>query len=236
MPTSMSTFTVEGVSKQHVGDKWMVRIKDWDHTHYLGVFSKREDAEVACLIFRLSMDAEYKSSWQCLWPGKPPVGATYVPLFSRSAWPAAWCLVDEADFELVSAHPWHESAYGYAYTRDYSKSSSGELLAMHRLILGLPKGNVPEVDHKNGNRLDNRRSNIRVATRFQNAQNLKVRSDNKSGFRGVCYLKEYGKWKAEMVVGKTNRRTGYFDTAEEANDAVMSWRAELMPFSKEGST
>ena len=74
-------------------------------------------------------------------------------------------LVSDQDYEVLSQYSWFINN-GYAYNK--------KIGYMHRVILNTPKGLV--TDHKNGNRLDNRRENIRVATRSQNAANKPLRN------------------------------------------------------------
>ena len=92
---------------------------------------------------------------------------------------------------------------------------------MHRVILErmigrkLKKGEV--VDHINHDSLDNRRSNLRVATVQQNAQNMRVRSDNTSGYKGVYKSNE--KYIAQIWIDGSHNYLGYFDTPELAHKA-----------------
>jgi HNH endonuclease/AP2 domain len=102
---------------------------------------------------------------------------------------------------------------------------------LHRVVLELKPGD-PEVDHINGNRLDNRRSNLRVASHSENEQNRHgLSANNTSGYRGVTWNKRARKWSARAKLNGHSHFLGYFDTPEEANDAVTVWRAEHMPFS-----
>lgn len=84
---------------------------------------------------------------------------------------------------------------------------------MHRLILSAPKN--LEVDHKNGNTLDNRRSNLRLCTRSQNAANIPT-NRAKSGLRGVYFSKQKNKWKATITEGGREKHLGYFLDKESA--------------------
>jgi len=89
---------------------------------------------------------------------------------------------------------------------------------VHRLVgfafLGLTKDQ--HIDHADGNRTNNLLSNLRVCSNLQNHWNMKMLKANTSGFKGVCWSKYHGKWKAAIKFnGKTIFR-GYFDTAEEA--------------------
>lgn len=92
-------------------------------------------------------------------------------------------LVDDADAALVTAHPWW-AADGAGRTR-YAITRGG--IPMHRLIMAAPKG--VEVDHVNGDGLDNRRANLRLATRAQNAKNRPAQNDCASPFKGVMIRK-----------------------------------------------
>jgi hypothetical protein len=86
---------------------------------------------------------------------------------------------------------------------------------VHRMVatIFIPNpDNLPEVDHINCIRTDNRVENLRWVTRKQNGQNQGIRIDNTSGIRGVSIIKSTGKWRAS--IGKKN--LGHFDTKEEA--------------------
>jgi hypothetical protein len=85
---------------------------------------------------------------------------------------------------------------------------------MHRLVLGLTESD-PEVDHINRNPLDNRKSNLRLATR--KLQNLNsTRRIGKFGYRGVYQHKESSRFVARIKINKQMTHLGTFDTSEEA--------------------
>ena len=92
-----------------------------------------------------------------------------------------YVLFDETDFDMISQYQWGIDTKGYVTAR---KQKRGIALYMHRLILGLTK-RQDEVDHKNHIRTDNRRCNIRVATRQENARNSTPRGECK--YLGVTY-------------------------------------------------
>ncbi len=89
------------------------------------------------------------------------------------------------------------------------------MFLMHRVILGLEKGDGFIVDHINRNTLDNRRGNLRIVTPSQNRMNSKVRSDSATGFKGVSRTKA-GKFQAQRKVNGVNVYLGTRDTAQEA--------------------
>lgn len=104
--------------------------------------------------------------------------------------------------------------------------TGGRGYAAHRLIWQYVHGEQPdgEIDHINGNRADNRISNLRVVTRAQNCQNRhNVRSDSKTGVLGAC--KNGGTYKAEIVKNGVRIYLGRFKTAEAAGAAYNAARA-----------
>ncbi len=91
---------------------------------------------------------------------------------------------------------------------------------MHRQILGEPDG--LQVDHRDGNGLNNRRRNLRTATVSQNACNRKVRADSASGLKGVGRDKRDGRWHARIQINGKRHILGHFDTAKEASAAYIA--------------
>jgi hypothetical protein len=91
---------------------------------------------------------------------------------------------------------------------------------MHRLITGAPAG--VEVDHRNGNGLDNRRSNLRLATTSQNQGNQRLSRANTSGFKGVHWDKHRAKWKASIAGDNNDKHLGHFTDPSEAAHAYDS--------------
>lgn len=85
---------------------------------------------------------------------------------------------------------------------------------MHRVILGLEKGDKLEGDHKDGNGLNNQRRNLRVATRTENHHNRTKYKTNTSGFKGVSA--KSNRWMAKINIGGKAKHLGYFDTPELA--------------------
>lgn len=104
----------------------------------------------------------------------------------------------------------------------------GKKYRAHRLAFVYMTGECPpEVDHKNRNRSDNRWVNLREATRSQNNVNSKLRNNNKSGFRGVCWCKNTQKWKATINVGGNQKWLGRHSTMEKAFEAYRFAAIEL---------
>jgi hypothetical protein len=115
-------------------------------------------------------------------------------------------------------------------------SIAGYRYYVHRLIYLMHYGELPElVDHKNGDKLDNRPSNLRESTKVNNALNLhQCHKDNISGFLGVTYRKDTGKYAARF----RNKNLGCFATPEEAHEvyeqAKLSGDEEVTPGGTEG--
>jgi len=92
---------------------------------------------------------------------------------------------------------------------------------LHRVLWALAYGEWParEVDHIDGNRLNNCLGNLRLATASENHRNQKKRADSTSGVTGVSWHKRSGRWRAYVTAGGRMRHLGYFDSLEEAATA-----------------
>lgn len=102
---------------------------------------------------------------------------------------------------------------------------------MHRFIMERVLSRVLSgselVDHKDGNPLNNSRSNLRLATRAQNSQNSKRYKNNTTGFKGVYFDARYNKWFSKIQVNKRSKFLGYHNTPEEAFSAYKAAALEL---------
>lgn len=102
---------------------------------------------------------------------------------------------------------------------------------LHRLILNAPDD--MEVDHINGDTTDNRRENLRLATRSQNCKNIRQRhiETRASKFKGVTFCKQTQKWRASISDGKKYRQLGRFATEVEAayhyDQASLEYKGEF---------
>ena len=128
-------------------------------------------------------------------------------------------LVDDDDYELVSGYRWRvwerrrgpNGAIWGPYAVASVSSRRGGCIQMHQLITGWPM-----TDHRNGNGLDNQRSNLRPATVAQNTQNARPQAGSSSRYKGVTWHKKLSKWQAEIKVGGKHRYLGVFVSEEDA--------------------
>lgn len=84
-----------------------------------------------------------------------------------------------------------------------------------------------EIDHINGNKLDNRISNLRLASRCENQMNVPITSANTSGIKGVCYNKSAGKWQAQIQANNKRFYLGLFSSKDDAALAYLSAEKKL---------
>lgn len=99
-------------------------------------------------------------------------------------------------------------------------------IQLHRFVMNADEGML--VDHANGNGLDNRKANLRVCSNEQNTQNqVHLRSDNRTGIRGVCWDKDRRRW--HVRVG--NKFFGRYKDIREAEQVAINARRRIMPFS-----
>lgn len=120
-------------------------------------------------------------------------------------------IVSDEDYERVSSHKW---CYGGKYAqRAVAIVGKRTSQAMHRFILNAPDG--MDVDHVDGNTLNNTRENLRLASRSQNNANSIV-TRGASRFRGVYYHRVKGKWEANIKINGKKKYLGAFSDERDA--------------------
>lgn len=166
--------------------KHNIRVKRHGDPHYEPVNESREMSLAYCR------------------ENSPPAGARLIPLTQGYA-----VIVDERDYEILSRHEWclQTTLEGGMYA---SRSRGEKRTLMHREIMEC--SNADYVDHKNGNGLDNRRSNLRVCQQSQNALNHPGHRKRLSRFKGLHKQKSSGRWVASF----RGKYIGIFDCEEDA--------------------
>lgn len=134
-------------------------------------------------------------------------------------------LIDMVDLHLVAKNAWSINPAGYAHGKRVIDGKKTTVL-MHREILGLVRGDKRIVDHINGIKHDNRRSNLRLCTTAENQRNRGKNSNNTSGFKGAHWNTATGRWKSAIRVDRKDVFLGYFDTPEEAHKAYCAAAAK----------
>lgn len=128
-----------------------------------------------------------------------------------------YALVDQIDLRRALQCRWGASWDGsrsyYAVGRRVHQAG----IRMHRLIARAPNGVL--IDHEDGDTLNNRRANLRFASKVQNAANSRVNVRNRSGFRGVSWHRGAGKWQASIQFQTKSMGLGVFTSAESAAHA-----------------
>lgn len=123
-------------------------------------------------------------------------------------------LIDIEDIPMAKEHKWSIDGRGYVTTSKYPYT-------LHRFVMNDPKG--LEVDHIFHNLLDNRKSQLRCATRSQNNMNHGLSSHNTSGYKGVSYAKNVKAW--EVYIHQYGKKIG-FGHYKDIKDAIAK-RSEI---------
>lgn len=128
--------------------------------------------------------------------------------------------VDDEDYEYLSQWKWFykkTSHGGYAVRNsDYKRGKPRHSVWMHRVIMKTPNGF--ETDHINGDKLDNRRMNLRIVTKSQNQWNRKKQAGS-SKYKGIYWNKANQRWHVQLQMGGKKVWLGYYKTEEEAKKA-----------------
>lgn len=126
-------------------------------------------------------------------------------------------IIDDEDWNLIKDYNWYakksrNTFYAQAYVIG-SNRKGRKTISMHRLIIGAQPGQ--QVDHKNGDGLDNRRFNLRLVTNAQNSMNRK-KVGGTSQYKGVCFDKNRNKWQSYIRINYKRIHLGRFLTEIEA--------------------
>ena len=134
-------------------------------------------------------------------------------------------MVSDKDFSWLSKHTWGISNSGYAIR--YTQKT--RTIFMHREVLQKMSGKLSKnvyTDHINRDKLDNRRENLRKATRGQNQSNSIARV-NKNGFRGITQHRNGNRWTASILFNRRRIYLGLYKNQKEAAIAYDSKAKEI---------
>ena len=136
-------------------------------------------------------------------------------------------VIDAADVPLVAARNWCAlpSKRRVYVARGERKGGTYKTVFLHRYLMQPPEGMT--VDHIDCDPLNNRRSNLRLATLAENNRNQRTAKNNTSGYKGVSFDKARGKWRAAIAHDGQRYRLGSFVTVEEAREAYLTASAKL---------
>lgn len=132
-------------------------------------------------------------------------------------------LIDDVDFELVSKHRWHARA---VKNRSYASSKiNGKNVSLHAYLLTPPQNS--DIDHIDGNGLNNQRFNLRICSHMENMANQKQHRDSKSPYKGIWRAQHCDRWAVQLVYRGRKLYLGLFKDPIEAAKAYDLKAKEL---------
>lgn len=122
-------------------------------------------------------------------------------------------LIDLEDFWKVKDFCWNKNQYGYivTYFKDNEKIKG---MSLHRFVMGFPNDML--VDHRDGDKTNNMKYNLRIATNYQNGMNASINSRNTSGVTGVHWDNKLKNWMVRISVNGKRIYLGNYDDFEDA--------------------
>jgi hypothetical protein len=130
-------------------------------------------------------------------------------------------IIDASDVDAVKGFTWRAMVQrrsdGTIRAVYACRSENGKARYLHRLIAKAIHG--MQVDHINGDGLDNRRENLRMATNAENSRNKRLGITNKSGLKGVCFNNATKRWRSAIMRDGKSYHLGLFKSADEASEA-----------------
>lgn len=223
---------------KHKDGGWTATIGVDGRSIYLGWFRELEPAREA----RLSAELEYFGQVFDRREIEIKDDHAAIPLHGRNGKFYGYAEIDLDDLELISKISWTLDKRGYAVG---TPEGHGNNITMHRLLIhGTEKGGG-STDHRDGNKMNNRRKNLRRCNQTENARNTRLAKNNTSGSKGVRQTPE-GNWNARITVNRRSIHIGNYSTREEAAAAYdaaslmhhlefASPNQSITPLSKAGS-
>lgn len=188
----------------HKDGGWVVTLG----RRYIGIFRPFE------LAVERRKEAEIEAYGQLLERREIEIEGDFarIPLHGRHGKFYGWAVVDIEDLRLVSPTAWTKDLRGYVVGRPAGRGNS---ITLHRLLMYGPDIKGGTTDHIDGDKMNNRRSNLRKCSPAENSRNTLLAKNNTSGFKGVRRTPE-GRWKAVIWINYKPRHIGHYDTKEEA--------------------
>lgn len=124
-------------------------------------------------------------------------------------------LFDKEDYYKIAPYTWGTDAYGYIVAHYRDSNGERKSIKMHRLVMDATDPEI-HIDHIGHDLADNRKSQLRIATRNENMHNTKLSKSNTTGRTGVYYDKDRGRWRAAIRVNGKLIYLGLYDSFEEA--------------------
>jgi hypothetical protein len=142
-------------------------------------------------------------------------------------------LVDDEDYDYLNQWKWHILSKRYAGT-NMKINGKSKSIYLHRFIMKVSKD--MQVDHIDNDKLNNVKTNLRICTHTQNMINRPVRSNSKSGFKGVIFYDKLKKYIARIKFNKEIKYLGSFndpiDAARAYNAAALKYHGEFAHINK----
>ena len=142
-----------------------------------------------------------------------------------------FALVDDEDFDYLGQWKWHLSDGGYAKRNRLKGEVGSSMIRMHRVINKTPKNLF--TDHINGNKLDNRKCNLRNANKSLNGLNRGKNKNNTSGRTGVSWNKRRELWESYITYQRKKINLGIYADFEEALNVRKAAELKYFGFNKE---
>lgn len=150
----------------------------------------------------------------------------YARVINVNTIPNTVFLIDARDLPLLDGKMWCMNNHGYITRKQNIK--------LHRIIANAPQNMT--VDHINGNKADNRRSNLRICAQAENSRNVRTSKSNTSGYKGVWWHCQNKKWRASITLNGKPIHLGLYDDKIEAakayNKAAIRYHGEFAKLNK----